>query len=144
MLQENLGVNIELTLLPLTQHYQRVESGKAVFWIDGWTADYPDPENFLQLFYGKFVPETMDEYSLYNTSRYQSPVFDSLYEKATNESDSKLRMELFGQAAQVLEDDAVVIPILCRKSIRLLNKKVMNLPLNYMEVRDFSKVYFKE
>jgi oligopeptide transport system substrate-binding protein len=144
MLQDNLGVNIELTLLPITQHYERVENGKALFWRDGWVADYSDPENFLQLFYGKFVPENLSEASVYNTSRYKSALFDAVYEKALKETDVKKRMDYYREAAQIITDDAAVIPVFCKKSIRLLNKRVQNLPLNSMEIRDFSKVYFLE
>ena len=39
-------------------------------------------------------------------------------------------------------DDAVVLPIYYDKDFRLLQKNVRNFPMNAMEQRTFSEVYF--
>lgn len=142
MLEETLNINIELTLVPRAQHFERVETGKAIFWRDGWSADYADPENFLNLFYGQLVPANLTEKSYINSVRYQNPQFDKVYEAALKEIDDEKRMELFQRADQIVMDDAAVIPLYYEESIRLLQSDVANFPINPMEYRDFSDVRF--
>lgn len=142
MLEETLDISIELTLVPRSQHYERVETGKALFWRDGWSADYADPETFLNLFYGQLVPENLSDKSYINSIRYQNPEFDKVFEAALRETDDAKRMSLFQQADQIAMDDAAVIPLYYEESIRLLQTDVANFPINPMEYRDFSNVHF--
>ncbi|GAB4249133.1 MAG: ABC transporter substrate-binding protein [Vicingaceae bacterium] len=143
MLQENLNVSVNIEIMQFAQHLENLETGKALFWRTGWVADYPDPENFLNLLYGKHVPDDINTKSYINSVRYQSPIFDSLFETALREIDFKKRMELFRQADQVAIDDAAVMPIFYDENTRLLQEHVKNFPANAMEYRDFSEVYFK-
>lgn len=142
MLEETLNISIELTLVPRSQHYERVETGKALFWRDGWNADYADPENFLNLFYGALVPEDINEKSYINSIRYKSKAFDEVFEAAMRETDDHKRMELFQQADQIAMNDAAIIPLYYEESIRLLQTDVANFPINPMEYRDFANVHF--
>jgi peptide/nickel transport system substrate-binding protein len=143
MLADNLNVYIDLSVTnSRSQHYDSVESGKQNFWKDAWLADYSDPENFLCLFYGPYVPEDPTESSFINSTRYQSSIFDDLYDSANIEQDESKRMQLFCKADQKMIDDAAVIPLYYEKSVRLLKPYVKNFPLNPMEYRDFGSVYF--
>lgn len=142
MLEETLNITIELTLVPRSQHFERVETGKALFWRDGWSADYADPENFLNLFYGQLVPENLSDKSYVNSVRYQNPEFDRVFEAALREIDESKRIQLFQKADQIAMDDAAVIPLYYEESIRLLQTDVANFPINPMEYRDFSSVRF--
>jgi len=142
MLEETLNINIELTLVPRAQHFERVETGKALFWRDGWSADYADPENFLNLFYGKLVPGSMDEKSYINSVRYQSDQFDKVFEAALRETNPTKRIALFQEADQIVMNDAAIIPLYYEEAIRLLQDDVSNFPINAMEYRDFSLVHF--
>lgn len=142
MLQENLEINIELEVLPKPQHLDNVESAKAMFFRTAWIADYPDPENFLMLMYGKNVPASLNERTYLNVMRYQSAAFDSLFEKALREKDRNARFRLFRQADQVAIDDAVIMPIYYPEYTRLLQKNVRNFKANGMEFRNLAEVYF--
>ncbi|NQY10756.1 MAG: ABC transporter substrate-binding protein [Flavobacteriales bacterium] len=142
MLTDNLGINVDVHVMPRAQQIEDYISGKSLFFRDHWEADYPSPENFLILLYGKLVPETMDEVSYTNRSRYVSAAFDSLYEMAIHELDQKKRFDLYLQADQVAIDDAAILPIYYGENYRLLQQKVSNFDANPMEERDFSQVYF--
>lgn len=142
MLSDNLGVYIDLSVTSRVQHYDRVQTGKSSFWKDAWLADYSDPENFLCLFYGPFVPNDPDENSYINSVRYKNGEFDDFYESANIEQDEDKRMELYCKADQKVIEDAVVIPLYYEKTVRLLKPYVKNFPLNQMEYRDFGSVYF--
>lgn len=143
MLKENLNIDIEMNVLPMAEHMERFESGKALFWKTGWSADYPDPETFLTLLYSKHIPKNQGEKSYINASRYTNPKFDSLFTLAMKEVDSKKRMDLYLQADQVAIDDAAIMPIFYEENYRLVQTFVKNFPANAMEYRDLGRVYFE-
>ncbi len=143
MLKENLGVEVELSVMPFAQHLERLETGQSLFWRTAWVADYPDPENFLNLLYGKHVPEELTKKSYINSVRYISASFDSTFSAALQEIDDEKRMTLFAKADQIAMEDAAIMPIYYDEYIRLLQIDVKNFPINGMEYRDMSKVYFK-
>ncbi len=143
-LQENLGVEMELNEMPMSQLLQKSESGDAKIFRTGWIADYPDPENFLNLFYGGHVPASMDERSSINKTRYQSSTYDSLFQEGLRTIDREKRMKLFRKADQQAMDDAVVIPLYYEEAMRLIKPDVKNFPQNPMERRDFTRVYFSK
>ena len=142
MLNENLGINVKIEQMQFAQHLENLETGKALFWRSAWIADYPDPENFLNLLYGGHVPADLSTKSYINSVRYQSATFDSLFNVALREVDDAKRFELFRQADQVAVDDAATMPIFYDENTRLIQVYVKNFPSNSMEYRDMSEVYF--
>mgnify|MGYP001561472720 CR=1 FL=1 len=140
-LKESLNINVELNVMPWAQHLENLETGKADFWRTGWIADYPDPENFLNLLYSPHIPANLNDKSYINSVRYSSPVFDSLFSLALHEIDDKKRNDLYRQADQVAADDAAIMPIYYYEHYRLQQLNVRNFDINPMEYRDMSKVY---
>lgn len=69
----------------------------------GWIADYPDPQDFLDIL---FHSESRN-----NDTRYSNPEVDSLLEEAQGEQDFEKRMELYQQAEQIIMDDAPIVPL---------------------------------
>ncbi|MFI5204763.1 MAG: ABC transporter substrate-binding protein [Flavobacteriales bacterium] len=144
MLKENLGVTINLEVLPFPEHMQRFETSKALIWRTAWIADYPSAENFLSLFNGDGVPDDPNARAFPNSARYKNPEYDALLKAANQEIDETKRNSMYAKLDQMLIDDAVVMPIYYDTFLRLLQKNVKNLPINPMEFRDFSKVYFSD
>ena len=142
MLNENLGINIKIEQMQFAQHLENLETGKATFWRAGWIADYPDPENFLNLLYGGHVPEDLNTKAYINAMRYQSAEFDSIFNSALRTVDDAQRFELFRQADQKQVDDAAIMPIFYDENTRLIQVYVKNFPSNSMEYRDMTEVYF--
>ena len=142
MLAENLGVKVTIEQLQFPQHLENLETGKALFWRSAWIADYPDPENFLNLLYGGHVPAEITTKSFINSVRYQNPVFDEKFNLALREIDEAKRYELFRQADQIAVDDAATLPIFYDENTRLIQVYVKNFPSNAMEYRDMTEVYF--
>lgn len=143
MLKENLNIDVEINVMPFAEHLESVETGKAMFWRSGWSADYPDPETFLTLLYGKHVPEKLSDKSYLNTVRYRSAKFDSLFVAAMQEVDDAKRMALYLQADQVAIDEGAIMPIFYDENYRLIQTNIRNLPANAMEYRDFTRVYIE-
>jgi ABC-type transport system substrate-binding protein len=67
-----------------------------------WTADYPDADNMMQLFYSKNIGES-------NVACYSSPAFDKLYEKSRTLPDSPERNKLYVDMSRRLEADTVFV-----------------------------------
>jgi peptide/nickel transport system substrate-binding protein len=142
MLTKNLGVNIALNIIPMSELHPKVERGELDFWRFGWIADYPDPSNFLYLFHGKNILK--DKETSINYFRYSSPAFDAVYEAALMEIDTEKRMKLYAEADQILMDDAVIMPLYFNFDIRLIDPDIQDFDINEMEYRDLSVVYYKK
>lgn len=142
MLKENLNVEIDINVMPMAEHMENYQTGKALFWRTGWIADYPDPESFLTIIYGKHVPSTLTERSYVNVVRYKSAQFDSIFELALREVDTKKRFDLYRQADQIQINDGAIMPIYYQENYRLTQLWVKNCETNAMDYRDMSKVYF--
>ncbi|HLW39417.1 MAG TPA: peptide ABC transporter substrate-binding protein, partial [Brumimicrobium sp.] len=140
-LKDNLGVNLEIRLVPIKERDELVQNGTASFWRAGWVADYPDPENFLSLFYGGNIG---DNNPAVNPFKYNNPEFDRLFEQALVEADEEKRMELFAQCDQLIIDDAVVMPLINDDFITMVNLKVRKFVTNEIEQLDFSRIFIKE
>ena len=142
MLSENLGITVNIEQMQLAQQQMNIESGAAIFWKAVWGADYPDPENFLNLLSGDNVPADLSTSAYINSMRYKNAEFDSLFNTALREVDDAKRYELYRQADQKASDDAAIMPIFYDENTRLIQIYVKNFPSNAMEHRDMTRVYF--
>lgn len=142
MLKENLNIDVKISKVPFAQHYEMIETSKTDFWRAGWVADYPDPENFINLFNSKHIPPKITDKSYTNTFRWKNEKFDELYYKAEATVDMKERNQIYMEADQIMIDDAPVIPIYYYLERRLLQPRVRNFPQNAMEYRNLRDVYF--
>ena len=112
--REELGVDVRVDPLdPDVYYYQLEEAGEHLFTY-GWVADYPDPENFLDLL---LHSEARD-------ARYVNLSFDSLVERDRVEQDLETRLGLYREAEQLLMDDAGIIPLFHVKDYVLIRPHV--------------------
>jgi oligopeptide transport system substrate-binding protein len=142
MLEQELGARVISTVLPVKQHFEKIERGEASFWREGWIVDHPDPENILELFHGRNVPGDTSQPSYLNSTRYVDKQFDGWFALAQGTTDHKARMNLLARAEKKLMHDAVVLPLYHERSVRLLQPFVRDLPINGMEYRDLRTVWF--
>ena len=68
----------------------------------GWIADYPDPENVLDVLF--HAPSTN------NVGGYANPRVDELLEEARIRQDVPARLELYRQVERLLMEDTAAIP----------------------------------
>ncbi|MBL7932231.1 MAG: ABC transporter substrate-binding protein [Bacteroidia bacterium] len=141
MLKENLGVNVNMNIVPWAEHLENIQSGKGDFFRYAWVSDYADPESFLTLFYGKHVPENYQDRSYINLGRFKNKTFDSLFTAARMEPEKKKRYQLFAKAEQIIIDEAAFMPLFYDENFRLEQKNVKNLPENMLNYMDMSATY---
>ena len=140
MLKE-IGINMKLNIIQFAQHLDNIDAGRADFFRLGWIADYPDPENFLNLYYGKNVPKDPKAISPINSTRYQNPQFDVLFEKAIATTDQKARYDLYYQAEQIATSQAPMLLIFYEEDYRLVQPYVKGYPLNPMHRLNFRRLW---
>lgn len=140
-LKDNININLNIKLCTLDEREQAIASGDAKIWRSGWVADYPDPENFLALFYGGNVDENVSEMNQFN---FISSVFDELFEAASHEQDVEKREKLYQQCDQLVIDEAVVIPVLTDDHVVMINARIRNFKASPLESLNLTSVYIKE
>lgn len=141
MIKDVLGVPVQLKQVEFAQHLESIDGGKAPFFRLGWVADYPDPETFLNLYYGGNVPKD-GGISPINSVRYTNPAFDALFERAIATTDHATRMDLYRQAEQVAADDAPMIIIFYDEDYRFIQPYVRDYRNNSMDRRLYKFVWF--
>lgn len=142
-LKAHLNVEIELRVEPLAENLEVMKSGDYEMVRLFWQADYPSPENYLWMLYGKNVPQGEDTRSYPNITRYQNPAFDELYEKGLRAVSEEEALGYFMQAERLAMQDAPVIVLWYDEGYRLVQPYVQNFPSNPMQYRDFSEVYLR-
>lgn len=98
---EQLGIKLKVVENTFARLMEKLDQGS--FQIasgSGWGADYPDPENFFFLYYGKNLPPGGK-----NASRYQNPEFDRLFEQMATMENSPERDELVRRLNALLSED---------------------------------------
>lgn len=94
-----LGVELAVQQLTFAEYLRREHDGETqVFWA-GWVIDYPDAQNFLQLFYGP------NQCPGINATNYQNPEFDRLYERIVTMPDGPERTALYERMADLVMAD---------------------------------------
>jgi oligopeptide transport system substrate-binding protein len=122
-----IGIRVKLDPSDGASMREMIYQGRIPFWRASWIADYPDPENYMSLFYG---PNTAPDGP--NTTRFSQPEFDALYASASDETDPIRRMEMFRQMQQIIIDEAPVILLYYDKIIRLVRNEISGLETNAM------------
>ena len=74
---------------------QQAMLGKVQSFTYGWIADYPDGENFLQLFWSKTIGGS-------NYTRFSNAEYDALFERAKSMPDSPERTELYRRMVHMI------------------------------------------
>ena len=87
-LKENLNIDLNIVLVSTEERETAINSGKAKIWRAGWIADYPDPENFLNLFDGKWFEPDLSVKTYINSFRYKSDNYDELFHAALATTDA--------------------------------------------------------
>jgi ABC-type transport system substrate-binding protein len=100
----DLMAQIGVTLVPEFRDFARwqqmVDGRQFQIFDGGWQSDYPDEQDFLQLFYGpSAAPGGL------NAIGYTNPEFDKLYDQTIVMQDTPQRRALYLKMQLILEDD---------------------------------------
>jgi ABC-type transport system substrate-binding protein len=99
---------------------KRVASRQSQLFRLGWSADYPDAENFMKLFYSQNASPGP------NRSNYVNPVFDRLYEEACAATHGDERNRSWSKAQELVREDCPWVFLHFQKAYSLCNSRVLN------------------
>ncbi len=98
-----LGLELRERGTDLSRYRDKLERGHVQMYRQGWFADYPDPENFLFLFYG---PNSKLRSGGANICNYENPEYDRLFERMEGMRDGPARAEIVSNMVEILRRDA--------------------------------------
>jgi len=120
--RNNLGVEVKVRQLEPERFLYHLGQEKDEMYYTGWVADYPHPQDFLDILFHSGAENNYGEYS-------DSEV-DTLLDMAGVETDSELSLELYQQAEQKLVSDAACLPLWFGKNYTLVKPYVKGYNLN--------------
>jgi len=135
--KQNLGVDVsvrqlqwEIFSLP---HFLKQELDEIYTY--GWIADYPDPQNFLDVLFRSDAD--------HNVGGYNNPAFDALLDKGAVELDETARDSYYQQAEQILISDSGCLPLWYNTNYVLVKPFVKDYEINAMGVPTLRKAYIE-
>ena len=96
---EKIGIRLELDFKTWDAFLRAVNEGRFQLFRMGWVGDYPDAQNFLQLFYSKNVSPGP------NHAAYENPDFDREYEAALNADTEEERNVRWARCQEIVRED---------------------------------------
>lgn len=122
--RQNLGVEVRVRQIEPQRFLYHLKEEKDEMYFMGWVADYPHPQDFLDILFHSGVDNNFGEYS--------NPEVDALLERANTELDNDASMALYQQAEQMLVNDAACIPLWFGQNYVLVKPYVSGYNLNPM------------
>ena len=97
-----IGIKVHPVLNNNPRFYEKLRQKKVQLFRLSWIGDYPDAENFLQLFYSGNIGSC-------NRTGFSDPEYDRMYEKILTMPDSPERTALYRKMAALLAEKCVWI-----------------------------------
>ncbi|MFY9269354.1 MAG: peptide ABC transporter substrate-binding protein [Candidatus Manganitrophaceae bacterium] len=134
--KRNLGVTVQLDNMEWKVYLKRLREDAPQIFRLGWGADYPDPDNFMNLFTGG---------SGNNLTRWKNRTYDRLISKAASEPDEARRISLYDEAQRILtEIDTPISPLFFAAQNLLIKPSIQGLEINAMDLLYLKKVRRQE
>jgi oligopeptide transport system substrate-binding protein len=115
-------------------------------WVSGWAPDYPDPQDWLTVFFGTKQDRNTNNYgNNCNKNANEQQDVQAQLDKADKELDSTKRVSLYNGAEQKLVNDVAWIPIYQSKVLIVQNPKLHGYKTNPLQITDpdsWTDVYF--
>lgn len=102
-INEVLGLDIQIEQADWELFEQELTAGRYPFFALGWSADYPDAQDFLDVL--------LHSGSALNHGGYANGAVDALLEEARVNPDEDRRLELYQEAERLILDDAPWVPL---------------------------------
>jgi len=120
--QQNLRVEVRVRQLEPGRFLYNLKEEKDEMYYLGWIADYPHPQDFVDVLFHSGADN--------NYGGYSNPEVDTLLEAAGVERGSELSLALYQQAEQKLVEDAACLPIYFGQDYTLVKPYVKGYNLN--------------
>lgn len=124
--KKNLGVHVRLDNMEWKVYLQRLKEETPQMFRLGWGADYPDPDNFMNLFTST---------SGNNYTHWGNVDYDRLISQAASEGDPEQRLVLYDAAQRLLtETDVPIMPLFFAAQNLLIKPALEGMTINPMDI----------
>ncbi len=133
--RQNLGVEVKVRQLEPERFLYHLKKERDEMFFIGWVADYPHPQDFLDVLFHTGADN--------NHGGYSNPAIDTLLEQAGVEPDYARSRALYQQAEQMLVDDAACLPLVFGQSYILTKPYIKDYklsPLGFARLNEVSVV----
>lgn len=122
-IQKNLadiGVTAEIVSYEWATYLEKAANGEADAFLLGWTGDNGDADNFI------YVLLDQDNIGSNNYTYYENQELHDILIEAQTEVDEDVRNELYGQAQEIIHEDAPWVPLAHSTPLLAGGKNVIN------------------
>ncbi len=148
--KEVLGVNVKLVGVQpndlLKQESDTVgHAGPLQMWYGNWGADYPDPQDWLSLFFGKTDHNSFNYGQNTSPAAAEQQAVQAQLNQADGEQDNTKRMALYQDAEQKIVNDVGWITTYQSSYFYSVNPKLHGwklTPLGVQATDDWANIYF--
>ena len=99
---DEIGIRSEFVVNNFSDNLKAAIQCKLMLWNVGWTAVYPEGQNFMQLLRGPNIGQS-------NLGCYDSPAYDALYDKAVALPPGPERNQVYLQMNRQIEADSALV-----------------------------------
>jgi peptide/nickel transport system substrate-binding protein len=124
----DVGVSVELLTEDWTTYLSDYNTGAFPMYMLGWYADYPDPDNFLNTFFGGTAPAEFG---------WDAPQVREWLNDARQITEQDARAELYAQVQDAVAEQAISIPMGHNRTLNAVRTNVEGYvasPLGYSAV----------
>lgn len=126
---EAFGIRVKLEAAEPKVYLERISKQDYCLSIGSWTADFPDPINFLEIFKYKNGEA--------NNTRWENSQFAALLEKSSQIADASLRREILGESEKILMEEMPIIPVFYYSMLYVNQPQLKDVVLSPMGQIDF-------
>jgi ABC-type transport system substrate-binding protein len=135
--ENELGIQVDIQQTEWATFLQDLHARRYQMFTVAWGADYPDPENFLDILF--------HSQSDNNHGAYSNLEVDALLEQARVEQDQDARFELYNRIEQMILDDAPWVPLWnSGETYALIKPEVKNYFLTAMTIPKYRYIYMEQ
>ncbi|MGF9910345.1 peptide ABC transporter substrate-binding protein [Brevibacillus porteri] len=134
MWQKNLGVHVKLENQEWNVYYENVKNGKYQVARMGWTGDFNDAINFLEIFRTKEGN---------NHTRWENRQYADLLAASAKEKDAAKRKAILQEAEKILVDEMPVIPFYFKSTVYAQNPKLKGVVISGLGHAQYKWAYFE-
>ena len=129
----HLGLEVEaVSVYERADKLERLDSNEFGVFTSGWCADYPDPQNFLDLLFHSDSPQ--------NEFSYSNDEVDALLSQAAVEINTTHRNDLYQRVEEIVLDDWVAVPLWHDSQFFLVRPYVRGLELTPIGVPQLQNI----
>ena len=130
----HLGVEVQIANMEWKTLLPTIQGGEFQIARSGWCADFPDPQDFLQVFHSRGEN---------NYPRFSDPEYDRIIEQLSVTADQAVRNRLSAQAEAILNREVPFLPIYFYTRAYMLKPYVTGFEHQVQDLHPFRYIRFR-